>query len=260
MMLEAMVHAESSFATLTYADKYLPEGGTLVPRDLQLFVKRLRNRLPSGQLRFFGVGEYGDHTWRPHYHLALFGMGASETSRRLVQEAWGLGFTSVGFLTVASASYVAGYVTKKMTGKDDDRLQGRYPEFARMSLRPGIGAHAIKDVAAALQSKAGWDFIAAQSDVPSVLQSCGKFLPLGRYLRQRLRAAMNFEQIGGSDEAVYRQTAEMLNVYKDYLVSEKLAGRVPLGFKTALLEAGSEEARLAITRHKIARSRKGLGL
>lgn len=58
-----------------------------------------------------------------------------------------------GTLTPESATYVAGYVTKKLTKPGDPKLGGRHPEFARMSLRPGIGAGAMYDIGKAIQEK-----------------------------------------------------------------------------------------------------------
>ena len=47
---------------------------------------------------------------------------------------------SVGKVTFETAAYVAGYVTKKITGPAAaEHYQGRTPEYATMSRRPGIG-------------------------------------------------------------------------------------------------------------------------
>lgn len=99
---EAQQHQHCSFLTLTYNDRWAPNDGNLQPRDLQLFLKRLRKRLhrvlasdtkrarpqsqrvsssdprnrilsnPRAPLRYFACGEYGEETGRPHYHLLLF--------------------------------------------------------------------------------------------------------------------------------------------------------------------------------------------
>lgn len=197
-MLEAVQYSENAFVTLTYDDEHMPEGGTLVPRDLQLFLKRLRKKLAPHKIRYFAVGEYGEQTFRPHYHLALFGFGTcvhgvSRYSRSrqnccvrcdLVRDTWGLGLISLGTLEDASAAYIARYVAKKMTCPHDDRLQGRYPEFARMSLRPGIGGDAMHEVASVLMEFALDDTLV---DVPNCLRHGAKLLPLGRYLRTLLR-------------------------------------------------------------------------
>ena len=177
--LEAMKHERNSFVTLTYDDEHLPAGGTLVPRDFQLFIKRLRFCLSDVvPFRYYGVGEYGDTSWRPHYHAALFGVGPELA--QVVNKVWGLGHTMSGDLSLASAEYIAGYVTKKMTKKDDVRLQGRHPEFARMSLKPGIGADAMSDVGASLTG-ALERYSLSPMDVPCSLRHGGKDLPLGRY-------------------------------------------------------------------------------
>lgn len=137
-MLEAALYSENLFVTLTYEDSKLPKGGTLDPRDTELWVKRFRERLRLEHglhCRYYLVGEYGDNTWRPHYHAALFGIGIEHT--KLVHDTWGKGYTQAGPLTLQSAQYIAGYVTKKMTAKEDARLQGRAPEFCTHVLGTG---------------------------------------------------------------------------------------------------------------------------
>lgn len=231
IMLESIVHEHCAFATLTYNNDNLPEGGTVVPSHLQLFMKRLRKRLDK-RIRFFGVGEYGDDFERPHYHLALFGVHPvgegteplpithpQRFTRRAtdVDRAWTDGNVHLGTLTFDSAQYLAGYVTKKMTSKNDGRLKGRYPEFARMSLRPGIGAPALVDVADALQCRAGWDFIQSTGDVPNVLRHGVRNMPLGRYMRERLRGLMNFEETGQPVEAGYKISVQNLQRLQAHL-------------------------------------------
>lgn len=71
-----------------------------------------------------------------------------------------------------------------MTKKDDPRLQGRHPEFARMSLRPGIGQTALHEIASTLMQ---FNLEDTEADVPSCLRHGSRLLPLGRYLRMQLR-------------------------------------------------------------------------
>lgn len=204
MMLESFQHAENSFVTLTYSDAKLPTNGSLYPEHLKGWLKRLRERIAPQRIRYFAVGEYGDRTERPHYHAALFGFmpcTGGVLSRRgecpcssctLVRESWGFGHVMVAELSFKSAAYIAGYVVKKMTRMQDTRLNGRWPEFARMSLKPGIGADAMWDVASAVmqnQLEKKTDF-----DVPVDLRHGSKKFPLGRYLRRVLRARVGLPE------------------------------------------------------------------
>lgn len=203
LMLEASQHEHSSFITLTYDNEHLPlsESGlpTLVPADLRNFMKRFRHGSVS-KLRYYAVGEYGDTTQRPHYHLAVFGYPVCLAGRtvldratsaptccpvcRLVWKSWSKGGIYLGSLTRDSAQYVAGYVTKKMTSRDDYRLGDRYPEFSRMSNRGGLGLRALDPVIDTLKS---YHLDKVLEDVPASLAHGGKILPLGRYLRAKLR-------------------------------------------------------------------------
>lgn len=199
-MLEAAQYEQNAFLTVTYSDADVPEMGTLRPVDLQLFIKRLRKFKSPETFRYYAVGEYGDLSNRPHYHLAMFNFTSclyGRTRDRTVmlgrsccricddlQNLWGKGHVFAGTLEADSASYIAGYVTKKLTDKNDPRLEGRYPEFARMSLKPGIGHSALHEVASQLMR---YNLDETEIDVPMALRHGKRQLPLGNYLRRNLR-------------------------------------------------------------------------
>lgn len=218
-MLEAAQYENNSFATLTYSDDNLPRGGSVSPRELQLFFKRLRKRLPY-KVRYFGCGEYGDRSERPHYHLALFNYKRCEYGQTRkkksgccpqcaeIEAAWGLGNILLGELNQQSAAYIAGYILKKMTSADDGRLKGREPEFVRMSLRPGIGLGMMHEIASTLlQHRIDERMI----DVPVSLQHGRAKWPLGRYLRRKLRTYIG-RDANAPREALFTQASEMQDV------------------------------------------------
>lgn len=185
ILLESYKHGDSSFVTLTYDERNVPKGGNLEPKHTQDFFKRLRRSIEPRKIRYFLCGEYGENTQRPHYHAAVFGIGINEAD--VIEKAWQKGFTVVGDLTRGSAQYIAGYVTKKWTRKDEPKLNGRHPEFARMSRRPGIGALAVPDIKAVLDSEFGKQLVDKEGDVPFSLAHGRRSIPLGRYLRCKLR-------------------------------------------------------------------------
>lgn len=184
-LFESLCHEENSFLTLTYSNEFLPEGGSLVPEHLQKWIKRFRKAIEPRKVRFFAVGEYGDETFRPHYHASLFGVGPSFVD--VVRRTWGMGHVGLYEFNQKTAQYVSAYVVKKMTSFEDPRLDGRHPEFARMSLRPGIGAEFMARVGVQLLSGPGFSSLALSGDVPFQLNHDGRSVPLGRYLRKRLQ-------------------------------------------------------------------------
>lgn len=208
LVLELFQHREAAFVTLTYSDENLPANGNLCKRDLQLFLKKLRFALEPVRVRYYAVGEYGDRTSRAHYHVLLYGVGRS--AAQAINAAWGLGLVHIGDVTRESCQYVAGYVTKKMNNKDDPRLNGREPEFALMSRRPGIGFQAAKQIGQQMTRSspaAGW--INKNGDVPNVYRMDGRMWPLGRYLVSHIRKECGFES-GNSPEEKKAQYLEKM--------------------------------------------------
>lgn len=152
-ILEAQMHKENCFVTLTYDDAHLPSDYGLQKMDLTNFFKRLRKNT-GAKLRYFACGEYGDLYSRPHYHICIFGYRPDDlqliaqnrgvnlyTSQEILKAWQGRGFVSIGDVTFESAAYVARYVMKKVTGdRAEEHYQGREPEYVVMSRRPGIAA------------------------------------------------------------------------------------------------------------------------
>lgn len=169
MFLEAALSPDDScwFVTLTYDDEHIPfsESGnpTLVKRDVQLYLKRLRRAHESDRVRFFAAGEYGDTSFRPHYHMIVFGLHLDDLQfYRLSRHGYPLynsaslskcwtdssgcpkGFVVVSPASWETMSYTARYTLKKLKGNDGllyDEL-GILPPFSLMSRRPGIGGDA----------------------------------------------------------------------------------------------------------------------
>lgn len=153
---EAQMNEDNCFITLTYRPEDLPEHGSLEPKHLQDFWKRLRTHIDRDlrvkkTIRYFACGEYGDQLQRPHYHACIFGHDFADKkpdrgtksqytrySSETLDRLWTHGRTEVGTLTYESAQYTAGYCTKKITGDLAKRHYGkRKPEFGVMS--NGIG-------------------------------------------------------------------------------------------------------------------------
>lgn len=157
-MHEKRLHNANEFLTLTYSNDYLcwaikSRRPTLVREHPQLFMKRLRKRYGEG-IRFYGCGEYGKETARPHYHFILFNHmfddrkflytsknGDDYYTSDKCRDLWSYGNNILGDVTFESCAYVAAYVTDKITGDPAaDHYDGRLPEFPMMSRRPGIGS------------------------------------------------------------------------------------------------------------------------
>lgn len=185
------------FVTLTYDEDHVPKSYygdpvsgeaqpvlTLSPEDLQLFLKRLRKRVEPDTIKYFACGEYGPETFRPHYHLIIFGLrlndlvtyGRGEAGFMYYQSnfltsVWAerkaptrhgsvtplsadpdyfctpLGRVLVAPATWQTFAYVARYTTKKLYGSEAQFYQhfNIVPPFLRMSTKPAIGKRWFDD-------------------------------------------------------------------------------------------------------------------
>lgn len=125
-----------AFVTLTYDDDHLPtmvdeDTGELVPvvskRDLQLFFKRLRKRVPG--IRYFFCTEYGPTTNRPHAHGIIFNLPqkyfslylrcCTDDLNKLIFDCWQNGFTSAYLAKPAAIHYCTKYCLTDNVLKND---------------------------------------------------------------------------------------------------------------------------------------------
>lgn len=249
MLLESFCHENNLFCTLTYSDDCLPLDRSLEPLEARAFLKRLRSRIEPVRVRHVFVGEYGEKTGRPHYHAILFGLGIEY--KDVVAASWGMGFCSFGDVNKNSIQYVAKYTVKGMTNENHPGLEGRVPEFARFSLKPGIGAPAISVIAEALGDHRGPD-----GDVPhSLMIGRSQRLTLGRYLHARLRKACGItdEQIRSfRRKFILERSTEM----RDLLWREILEGTKPEGTfssKDAYVKVNLQKFRNVEARQKLKR-------
>lgn len=171
---ESQCHDSMIFLTLTYSDDKLPisemidedtgeifKHSTLRYIDFQLFMKSLRKDLKkrlNKTIRFMVCGEYGTHTYRPHYHAIIYGCslddfnGLDIYSRNShgdilytcedLERIWGNGYVVCSGANTNTIAYVAGYVAKKsdsIAGRQFYKNANIVPPFIRASNRPGLG-------------------------------------------------------------------------------------------------------------------------
>lgn len=124
---ESKLHDDKKFVTLTYRDgdlRWRNGISQLDKRDLQLFFKRVRRA--GYRIRYYAVGEYGSKTFRPHYHVILFG----SVPDTVLRECWPHGHIHVGTVNDASIMYTLGYI---VNGKGWQMRTKRTAPFSLMS-------------------------------------------------------------------------------------------------------------------------------
>lgn len=206
LIVEARLSPATWWTTITYSPEFQPVEyidkntgqvfehlqGCLRPDHIELFIKRVRKKLPPRSFRYFLVGEYGDKNARPHYHICVFGYG--EEINSLLQSCWTdpisgrpLGFVDTKQcrpLDTSTARYTCGYTLKKLNKKNSFNLEGRYPEF--ISNSQGIGIEFAKRFADAIRTQSGANHILTYLDIPRSVRFDGKNWPLDRYMREKI--------------------------------------------------------------------------
>ena len=183
----------SWFLTLTidqeHIDHELDEDaapiGTLRKKAFLKWINNTAQRV--GSFRYYAVGEYGDLTGRPHYHLAVF--PSAHCSIADLKDAWTQGWVSIAELNATRARYLANYTAKKLTKSTDHRLSGNQePEFRASSRRPALGAEFVRAYYRSLVKTGNIDrLVKAQGDVPRTVKFDGRTYPLGPWALDKLR-------------------------------------------------------------------------
>lgn len=140
MEAESLYNKSCYFVTLTYADEFIPKVAesdimTIKKAHYHNFLKLLRKTLPF-PIRFFGVGEYGKESGRPHYHYIIWCPEFINKGkfRKYVSKCWTKGFNTVRPGNVSRFYYIAKYVTK-----DTAAPLGAQQGFQTSSQKPPIG-------------------------------------------------------------------------------------------------------------------------
>lgn len=131
--LESRYWKDSCMITLTYTDERRPK--KLIKRDLQRFIKDLRNR--GHYFKYFACGEYGRKSGNAHFHIILFGYWPQDAkfqykteagfplyTSKYIESIWKNGICSISEMAPGTAAYVAGYVDKKI-GQDEFILMSK---------------------------------------------------------------------------------------------------------------------------------------
>ena len=115
----------AAFITLTYRPG--PEfDGQLHKEHPRNFMRALRKRYPDRKLKYIVCGEYGKRTWRPHYHLIVYGVRPCAELYENVRRKWRFGMVNVSMQSVTghAIEYVMKYLGKTMCSKEEYRLRG----------------------------------------------------------------------------------------------------------------------------------------
>lgn len=173
--------------TLTYAPEHIPvtpDGHeTLRRRQVIKWIRAMHRKSP---LRWYVVGEYGEQSGRPHYHLAVFGLGFAAKDHLRAQ--WPYGHTSWSAMDLKRAAYCAQYTTKKLTAHTDERLsEGMEPEFRASTRVPPLGSAFVDSLVHRYRSGPGRKVLLERGDVERSFRINGRIYPLDEWSLARLR-------------------------------------------------------------------------
>lgn len=144
---------KSLFLTLSYNDNNLPLNNTLVKKDVQDFLKRLRKFYSGVKIKYFAVGEYGSKTMRPHYHIIIFGLKSFNDIKKnrglahlFSEKIWKKGFCHIGDVNVKTIRYCSKYIMKEFVkGYDKDSFEKAGMLFPFSLKSTGLGLKYFMD-------------------------------------------------------------------------------------------------------------------
>lgn len=238
--LESKKYTDNCFITLTYDEEHLPRNssgmGTLKKRDVQNFMKRLRNHVYKKigkRIRFFAVGEYGDTTFRAHVHCGIYNFipddlkfyknsktGIPMYNSDFLHKIWKRGFVVVEYMTYENSAYMARYTQKKA-----DRLDYKYydklcdklgveREFKLTSRRPGIALDIV-------YNKDAFDKIKRNFGVLVKTENGVKLRGIPQALKQKWREIDEIEYYQKADKRTMQQRKEQIRILNETNLTHK---------------------------------------
>ena len=226
------LNSESSiFVTLTYDDENVPltknQELTLDYEDVKKFMKRLRKKFPDSSLKYFLCGEYGSHTFRPHYHAIIYnlpllnnGKDFVEYYNKILADTWGLGHVTSSVVTDARIGYITKYIIKS----EDERKKYQETEIKRPKLLVSRGIGKGLEARVSPQSGTirffGWSYVVPRYVADKFAEICdGRAAEFkqnrAEFARQRAKTILE-RLLRRKGERAFRDTKS------DY-ISEKLA-------------------------------------
>lgn len=182
------------FITLTYDDDHYIDS-SLNKKDLQDFLKRLRDKLDYRKIKYYAVGEYGDKSFRKHFHLIIFNVFYED--KDVINDCWNFGFIDIAPVEQGSIYYVVGYVQKKLEKLllDDNYYENLGYTRPYMVCSKGIALDYIHKYYDVLKRDMG-------------IYLNGKKYPLPRYFREKLNLVSGVVEY---DEYIDKSITDMLD-------------------------------------------------
>jgi len=136
LLHEMSLHEDLCYITLTYNEQCIRSDFSLEKKELVKFFKRLRKKIEPKKIKYYACGEYGEETYRPHYHAIVFGWnsdnqyflrydkGKKMMSSKELDDLWRFGENTIDLVNLKAINYVTKYITKKLYGEMAEEFYG----------------------------------------------------------------------------------------------------------------------------------------
>lgn len=181
LLYESHKSISNYFLTLTYDDEHTD--GNVYKETCQIWLKLFRYYLKDVKLKYYLVSEYGEQTFRPHYHVLVFfrKIVTIEQIQIALEKSWTRGNHYIGAVEQASIHYCTHHhITKGYTPDGLNKtftLMSRNPAIAKDYIE-NVGPYHIGDISKSYVTFPG-----------------GQKLVLPRYLKEKLYTKEEQQQI-----------------------------------------------------------------
>lgn len=219
LILDAAFSPKSIWITLSYNDDGLPEKKEVNRREVQLFLKRFRDRLRRSKdyaktkIRYYYAAEYGGKgTHRPHYHMYISGISLNRSKWKLyysqvdqlnfytwmekaLLKSWAKGDIYVDQAVPQKLKYTCKHIAKAIK-EIEEREDGRAKMFHDMSRGADnyIGVNAVDAIEQEHYSELGSDYLQRNEDVFDTIHVAGETIKMPEALKRQLRKRLGIKE------------------------------------------------------------------